>query len=293
MVVDSLSRVEEWQADRVDDLMDIVMVALPTSGICDDDLLTCCWGRGGKVISVGNGSGAVAVRIDGLPGGQSEQRTGVIELVSVRPQARRRGVGRSLISAAEEWAQDRGASTMTLGGVGSLHLWPGVGAEMADMIQLAKSSGYRDVGLALAGSLPTSFRVADPDGVEIRRAVTDGDLENLSGYLIRTWPGKAEEAREGVRQGTCHGAFEGGEPVGFVCHSLNRLGWIGPLVVDPNHRRRGIGSALLGASCRDLMTAGLESASVVPAGVLGFLAGVGGEVSGVYRRFTKPISGRP
>mgnify|MGYP000312182257 CR=1 FL=1 len=59
--------------------------------------------------------------------------------------------------------------------------------------------------------------------------------------------------------------------VGIGCHSITRAGWTGPLVVDEAYRRRGIGQALLGEICRDLMIA--EFDNVVGAAVTAVING--------------------
>jgi ribosomal-protein-alanine N-acetyltransferase len=66
----------------------------------------------------------------------------------------------------------------------------------------------------------------------------------------------------------CFAAEGSDEPVGLVAtlrygHSL---GWVGPLVVSPDRRGRGIGSALLDAAVQHLHRSGVETVKVDAAG---------------------------
>jgi len=97
--------------------------------------------------------------------------------------------------------------------------------------------------------------------------------------------------------GTCHVAVAGPEDVeeegtvlGIGCHSVTRAGWIGPLVVVPGARRRGVGAALLGQICRDLMIAELPVAhapGVDDPGVEGFLEAAGGRPGPIRRPMSR------
>ena len=85
-----------------------------------------------------------------------------------------------------------------------------------------------------------------------------------------TWPGPTTVRRPVVD--------------GFGCHSVNRLGWLGPMGTDPVQRHGGIGTALLSAIATDLQAAGLSTVEVAWVGPVGFYANAAGAtVSRTFR----------
>jgi ribosomal protein S18 acetylase RimI-like enzyme len=58
---------------------------------------------------------------------------------------------------------------------------------------------------------------------------------------------------------------------------------------DPAHRRAGVGHALLGAACRDLMAAGFRDVEIAWIGPIGFYASAGASVSRVFRTARKRL----
>ena len=123
-------------------------------------------------------------------------------------------------------------------------------------------------------TVPSSFRAAPPDDVVVRRAVRDDDVTAVTLAVASAWPRLSDEVARALDHGTCHAAFTAvpadstepadglGEVVGVGCHSVTRATWVGPLIVRPDRRRSGIGHALLGQICRDLMIADFRAAEV-------------------------------
>jgi predicted N-acetyltransferase YhbS len=75
---------------------------------------------------------------------------------------------------------------------------------------------------------------------------------------------------------------------------VTRAGWVGPLAVAPDARRRGVGSALLGQICRDLMIAELPEAHVpgiVDPDADAFLRAVGAVVRPTRHPMAKDLPG--
>lgn len=73
--------------------------------------------------------------------------------------------------------------------------------------------------------------------------------------------------------------------VGVATHSIARAGWTGPFLVEVDQRRRGVGRALLGQVCRDLMIAEFDHVIVgeVPdEGAVAFLGAVAAEPGESY-----------
>ena len=68
---------------------------------------------------------------------------GHVELLAVRPDARRRGVGAALLRAAEERLGALGASRVRLGGNPPCYAWPGIDVRYTPGVCLARRAGYQ------------------------------------------------------------------------------------------------------------------------------------------------------
>jgi GNAT superfamily N-acetyltransferase len=160
---------------------------------------------------------------------------------------------------------------------------------------LARSAierGYIERARFEAHGVPTAFRSDPPDGVDIRRAVRDEDVVAVAIASAANWPWWSDEIARALEHGTCHMATiidaEVGEIViGIGCHSITRATWVGPLAVLSEHRRRGVGHALLAQICRDLMIADFPIAEVPevdPLSFGAFLAAAGSSPVRTYQR---------
>ena len=272
---------DEWGPERIGDLVSLTDAALADEHLTADELLTCCWEDAGVVLGTDDGSAAVSVVVRGA----GQLAAAFVKLVVVHPDRRRQGLGRSLLRAAEGWAWDRGAADLHLSGSAPAYLWPGVDVRFTAMLCLAEADGYEDTGAAFDMSVPAAFRHPAPDGVELRRTLSDEDVGAVDAFVAREWPNWVAEQRRAVEQGTCLAAFDSstGEAVAFACHSVNRAGWFGPTGTAPAHRHRSIGLALLGEVCTDLMVAGFSDVEICWIGPIGFYAAAGGVISRCYR----------
>jgi len=293
--------IEPWPSDRAGDLLALVTAAMPEEELSLDELLAVCWDDPepestdvGTVLGTADGSGAVSAVIRVFGEGTDALRLAYVKLLVVHPDFRRAGLGHALLRAAEEWAWDNGAAELYLSGAPPFYLWPGVDATSVEMACLVESHRYEVVGSDINMSLPTSFRADAPDGVVVRRVVTDDDIARVDALVASVWPEWSAEMRRAVEHGCCHGAFvaadegDGAErAIGFACHSVSRAGWIGPMGTDPRERAAGVGSALLGQVCRDLMIAEYERAEICWVGPVRFYAKNGATVSRVFRQYKK------
>ena len=272
---------ETWGSDKADALAELARVAMAAERLSADELLACCWEDPGVVLATPEGTGAVVATVrrwDSLA-------IGYVKVLAVHPGARRLGVGRALLEAAEKWAVAEGAVEMYLGGSAPFYLWPGVDVRALPMLCLAEAAGYQEMGAALNMSVPTTFRAAMPSGTEVVRVLEDELAARTEAMIGSIWPEWVAEARRAMEQGSCLVAVETatGAVVGFACHSVNRAAWFGPTGTDPAHRHRGIGLGLLGEVCKDLMVASYGDTEICWLGPLGFYSSAGGAVSRVFQ----------
>jgi mycothiol synthase len=294
--------IEEWDVERSAELADLVAAALPGEELSEDELVSCCWddppagsAEQGAVLALPDGTGAVSVvwrPPQPAPEDGGAHRPGAfVKLVAVRPEARRQGRGHQLLAAAETWAWDHGSTELCLEGAPPFYLWPGIDATATEALCLADARSYAVSGTGLNLALATDFRAPTPEGVVVRRVITDADVTAVASLVSGAWPSWWAETARAIEHGCCHGAFpdDGGDgAVGFVCHSVSRAGWLGPMGTDPRRRRSGVGRALLSAVCRDLMIAELPTTEICWAGPLRFYAKSGATVSRVFRLYRKP-----
>ena len=258
---------QQWGAERIEELAALVTAAAPDEDLTADELLTACYDQPGVVLGPADGHHTAAVGV-----GRDADGTLVasLRLVVVRTDRRGTGLGAALLGGAEAWAAERGAERIELGGLLPFPLWPGVEPDSA-LVHLAAARGYTDRGALRSFAVPSSFRAVPPDDVIVRRAVRDDDVTAVTLAVASAWPRLSDEVARALDHGTCHAAFiavpndPDGEPtevVGVGCHSVTRATWVGPLVVRADRRRSGIGHALLGQICRDLMIADFAVAEV-------------------------------
>lgn len=279
---------QEWGPDRAPELAALVEAALPHEELTEDELLACCWDDPGLVLGTDAGDAAVSAVLRSW----GEHRVGFVRLLAVHPGARRQGRARDLLAAAEAWLFDAGAAEVRWGASAPFYLWPGIDVRATAALCLAEESGYWPDGAELNLSCPTTFRAPAPEGVSVRRALEDDDVEPLLALAAEHWPHWLPELRRGVEHGSTFGAYaDDGRAAGFACHSVNRTGWVGPMATDPASQRGGVGSALLGALCQDLMIAGRRDAEIAWVGPVAFYAkAAGAAVSRVFRSYVKRSS---
>jgi GNAT superfamily N-acetyltransferase len=273
-----------WGPDRIDELVDRLVMAMPADDLTADEVFTSCFEQPGVVFA--DDHGAVAL---GLGRSTDGGLVASVRLLIVGPDSG--DIGHALLEVAEQWAAERDAARLELGGGLPFALWPGVDAA-SDLGTIAAARGYVEIDRFEAFGVPNTFRAAPPEGVEIRRARTDDELVAVTIAVAANWPHWSDEVARALEHGTCHMATEvdpevGERVIGIGCHSVTRATWVGPFGVVPEHRRRRIGHALLGQICRDLMIAEFPIAEIPEVSsveVESFLRTAGAEPVREYRR---------
>lgn len=282
---------EVWGPDRVDELLEAYRKSGGDDDLTIDELLTACHERGGTVLAV-EGAGVVALAVGrGASGGLvASVRLLIPADESVEPIA-------ELLSVAEDWSATRSVDRIVLHGELPFALWPGV-PEQSPLAATALRRGWESSSSWSSFRVPVAFRADPPASVVVRRAVRDEDVALVLVAASARWPRRSDEIARALEHGTCHVAIEERDDeavvVGLGTHSIARAGWSGPLVVIEEARRRGIGRALLGQICRDLMIAEFPHLIVGDATepmAQSFLESIGAEPEvswvGVERRFDR------
>ena len=287
--------IDTWEQDRLADLVELAHAAFPAEELTADELLCCTFAdgptdaarpRSAIVLGSNDGDAAIAAILRDSTRGPIAH----VQFVAVHPGARRQGLGRALLVAMEDWAREQEANELALGAAAPFYLWPGVDVRWTPALCLAEAADFGVRGAELNLSCPTTFRAEAPDGVEIRRATGESDAQATVAFAELACPSWVPELERSLDHASAFGAFVDDTAVAFACHSVNRMGWIGPMAVDPAHGGRGIGSALLGEVCRDLMVAGYRTAEIAWVGPVSFYAkAAGASVSRVFRTFAKTL----
>jgi ribosomal protein S18 acetylase RimI-like enzyme len=200
-----------------------------------------------------------------------EEPTGYVTVLAVRPDRRRRGVGRALVSALESRLSACGAVQVWTGGSQPNYWWPGIDRQYGAARGLFLSAGYvnEDGADNLIVELSRSVaHVVPVTGVRMRRLSPD-EFPRFQSWVRSTfdevWDRELEMtlAREPI---SCFVAEENGDYVGFAAYDTNRVGWFGPMGSATAVRGRGIGAALLRLCLRDYALRGDRDCQIAWAG---------------------------
>jgi GNAT superfamily N-acetyltransferase len=282
---------DSWGRDRLADIVRICDAALPSEGLHADDVAAALFDDPDDAVVLGtdDAQGVVAA----VTREHGDETVGFLQLLTVDPAAHRTGRGRELLRAAEGWAADKGVKHFFAGGAAPFYLWCGVDVHWTAANCLLEAEGYRGGEAMLNLSFSSSHKAPEPEGVEVRRVLGDDDAEAGLAFCAKNWPNWVAEMERGIEHGACFLAWAEGDavPVGFGCHSVNRLGWLGPMGTDPERRHGGLGNALLSAIAGDVRVAGFDVVQVSWIGPFGFYANAAdASVSRVFRRLVKRLA---
>lgn len=231
---------------------------------------------------------------------------GHVDLVAVRPDRRRRGIGRALLTRMEAALAALGAGEVALAGNPPYYAWPGIDVRYTPAVCVALALGYRhertawnmtadlsaDDSPALRDTAEAERRLA-AQGITVRRATAD-DLDGLVEFAQTRFGGAwgGEVAHSIGRDGAgCHLAVRvDGEVLGFAAYGSCRPSWFGPMGTAPAAQGLGIGSVLLRRCLRDQRAAGHDRAQIGWVGPVQFYANVvGARIERVFFLYRKEL----
>lgn len=229
---------------------------------------------------------------------------GVVKLLAVAPEFRRRGIGAALLEAVESRLVAANAAVIRFGESAPNYLVPGVDERCEPLVGLLDGRGYARIGTTVnlsvdlaADGFATEAEEAGlaAAGILVRRAVA-ADAASLSGLMAARWPSWAAEVNAALsrRPPAVHVACTpDGAVIGFAAYDGNNVGtgWFGPMGTAPDWEGRGIGRVLLRRSLRDLRGQGLGRVVIPWVGPVAFYERhAGATVSRTFVRFEKPVS---
>lgn len=222
------------------------------------------------------------------------RRTGHLDLIAVAGDARRAGLGRRLVHAAQSWAAGRGAKDFWWGADAPVYAWPGIDDDYLAARALAEASGARPAGAAVNCTVDLAAADLSTTTDEARLAAAGIQVERLAPAQVPqllawvdtfggTWSAEAAAAA-GRWPAGCHVARRGSSYIGFAGHGSNRSDWFGPMGTAESERGQGVGVVLLRRCLADQRDAGLAEAQIAWVGPVDFYARTVG--ARVGRHFT-------
>ncbi|MFI5906173.1 GNAT family N-acetyltransferase [Dactylosporangium sp. NPDC051541] len=250
--------------------------------------------RGRQVVRLGTGDGTAAAFASIS---DTDPQLGHVELLAVAPEARRRGVGATLLRDVERRLAGLGATRVRLGGNPPCYAWPGIDVRYTPMVCLARSAGYKMTDTAWN-------MTADLRGPELDGPVDESRLEAMGVKVGPAGPDAPEWVRAiwgdgwaweveqslGRADAGCYVAVRDGEILGFAAYGANRPSWFGPMGTAPAAEGLGVGRVLLRRCLADQRAAGHDTAQIGWAGPISFYSkAVAARVERVFWIYTKTL----
>jgi mycothiol synthase len=249
-------------------------------------------GRPVARLATDDGAGLVFASIN-----DADPKLGHVELLAVRPEARRRGAGAALLRAAEERLAGLGAERVRLGGNPPCYGWPGIDVRYTPAVCLARRAGYKLTDTAWNMTADLTLRSADAAGDEARLEaagvkVLPAGAEAPSwvrGIWGEGWAWEVEQSLDRAGAG-CYVAVRDGEILGFAAYGANRPSWFGPMGTAPAAEGLGVGRVLLRRCLADQRAAGHATAQIGWAGPIGFYSkAVAARLERIFWIYTKTL----
>ncbi len=212
-----------------------------------------------------------------------------IRLLAVDPPARGRGLGDTLVQAAEEWALSAGHTSLTTGADPPYFLWPGVPSSETGLMCLFERRHY--------GRADTNYNMdvdlldipEDPGGHYLAGSADHAEVDE---FMASNWPNWRPEVLRALANGNLVLAREHGrtgDVSAFSAFEVNRRGVLGPVAVRLELMGKGRGKGVLVGALHELRQRGADRVSVVWVGPVVPYAAVGGRVGDVYFVYRKEL----
>ena len=234
----------------------------------------------------------------------ADPATGHLDLVAVLPAARRQGIARSLVAAAEQILSGYGVRELRIAGNDPSYAWPGIDVRYTPAACLALALGFQQytTGWNMTADLRAQHaaevedRLAEQD-ITVRRADA-ADVAALEKLARDEFGGGwAWEVAESIRRGEagevagCHIALRGGELLGFAAFGALRPSLFGPMGTLPAARGTGIGTVLLRRCLDDQRAAGMATSQIGWAGPIAFYSRtIGARIERVFLLYRKKVA---
>jgi mycothiol synthase len=260
-----------------------------------DPNLLLCVREGGKIV------GAIAAEIRRSRDDPPESPVGHVKLLAVAPESQRRGIGGALLDAVERQFIGAGVVTCRIFADTPTYLRPGVDFRLTSFVCFLLRRGYTaphnavnmivDLPAANLDTATDETRLKQ-SGIEFRR-LARGDAEVFREYLGREWGWTWQcEAMLSLQRDpiSTHLALRNGDIVGWSCYNIDQPGHFGPMGVNPEFRRSGIGAVLLKRCLADLRDEGRAEADIQWVGPITFYAReVGATLSRCFWQFEREL----
>lgn len=240
---------------------------------------------------------------------------GYIAAIAVRPEYRRRGIGRNLLKRAEKYLAEQGATHLYVG-ESFRHFFPGVPVHLPEAKAFFEKAGYdlTIIEVDLDGPLdPAAYEpaIAATKKMTFRQG-QPGEEAALLKFVNRVFPGRwhydtrlmlqqggrIEDVTlvidpQGEIQGFLWSYQPGSQNIGpgrFWLHNEPEWGGIGPLGLSKENRGLGAGLGVVAAGMRHLHQQGLKYARIDWTTLVDFYGKLGFKPSLTYQRADKPVA---
>jgi len=212
---------------------------------------------------------------------------GFFRLLVVAEPHRRQGVGRSLLTIAEEHLRADGATDITLGADAPHHLWAGVPTDATALCCLAEQLRYRRVGVNVDVDIALDALPPDVGGW---RSVEPGDVDAVRAFCAEHHPQWTNEMVRAALAGTLTLAVDRtGHLAGCCAFDGNRRSALGPVAVRRELVGQGAGRAMLLGALHLMRARGDAVAVVQWVGPLRPYVALGGHIGRTHLVYQKSL----
>ena len=213
-----------------------------------------------------------------------------IRLLAVDPSARGRGLGHSLVAAAEDWARSAGHRCLVTGADPPWYLWPGVPSTETGLLCLFERRHFSRTDVNFDMDVDLRAIPEDPGGHHRARPEERDEIE---AFMTANWDNWRSEVLRALDKGNLVVARDGNDdgPLSAFCaFEVNRRGRLGPVAVRLDLMGHGRGKGVLLGALHEFRRRGAARVAVTWVGPVSPYAAVGGRVGAVYFVYRKDLA---